>query len=102
MSQVTHDVLQANARTDDLTESERYHILEADRRRQALAVLSDRTQPISLEDLATAVAEREGDADDPDQSAISSVATTLHHIHLPKMAEVGVVEYDPEANEISP
>lgn len=94
MSQTTPGVLSDHPSTADLEESERHRLLEVDRRRHALFVLADRADPIGLEALSTAVAEREADVDADDADAVASVATTLHHIHLPKMADAGVVKYD--------
>ena len=100
MSQVTHELTNANGGTVELTETARHRLLESDQRRRALAVLDERSQPLSLEDLATHVAEQEADADA--SADVETVATTLHHIHLPKMATAGIVEYDPETHEIVP
>lgn len=101
MSQTTRDLLSEHASTVDLEESERHRLLEVDRRRHALFVLADHVGPIDLDELATAVAEREAGVDADEAEVVASVATTLHHIHLPKMAEAGVVEYDATENRIT-
>lgn len=102
MSHATHDLLDTSDRTDDLTESERHRLLEVDRRRYALDALAEYEEPLDLEDLAAAVAEREDDLDEENPSALSAMATALHHIHLPKLSEAGVIEYDPRANRVIP
>lgn len=101
MSQVHSDLLNAAGSTADLTESERHRLLEDDRRRRVLEVLADRSGPIRLREMAVAVADREtgGDADDPE--TVSAVATALHHIHLPKLDELGVLAYDLDDNRIT-
>lgn len=101
MSQTTRDYLTAHPSTAELEESERHRLLEVDRRRHALFALGDRRGPIDLDELATAVAEHEAGVDADDADAVATVATTLHHIHLPKMAEAGVVEYDATENRIT-
>lgn len=67
-----------------------FEVLTAERRREALYVLYSRDEPISLTELAEEVASAEG-------SDVEQVAPTLYHVHLPKLADVGVVRYDPEA-----
>lgn len=70
-----------------------FALLRDRRRRAALHVLAARTAPVALADLAAAVAAREAaDAD--------AVAEALHHVHLPKLADAGVVDYD-EADRIA-
>lgn len=102
MSHATHDPLESQASTVDLTETERHRLLEVDRRRHTLAVLADRSEPIDLEGLAAAVAATEDGVDDDDPDDVATVATTLHHIHLPKIADAGVASYDPAAKTIVP
>lgn len=88
-----------------------FALLRDSRRRELLAVLSDRDAPITLTELATAVARREresehdeergtGHEDVPSKTA-ESVAATLHHHHLPKLADDDVVAYDAEAKTVT-
>lgn len=102
MSHATHDLLDVPERTADLTESERHRLLEVDRRRYALDALAEYDDPVDLEELAEAVAAREDDLDESEPSVRSAMATALHHIHLPKLADAGVVEYDPRSNVVIP
>lgn len=86
--------------TDDLTGSDRYRLLAADRRRTVLEVLGERTTPVDLQDLARAVAARENGGKRADQGAVQRVALALHHDHLPRMSDLGVVDYDPRTNRV--
>lgn len=63
------------------------------RRRRALAILADRTSPIDLEVLARDVAGVTGA--DTAAEAVEQIALELHHHHLPKLEDVGLLEYDP-------
>ena len=58
-----------------------------ERRRDVLCALADGRRTMSLEDLAAAVAQGAGEA-------TSLVEAELHHVHLPRLEEVGLVEYD--------
>jgi hypothetical protein len=86
--------------TSELSADERYRVLSAERRRLTLDVVADRTAPVGLDDVARAVARRETDADVPDAAAVERVAVSLHHVHLPKLSDAGVVQYDPDSNRI--
>lgn len=105
MTQSTIDIAKEYAGTDDLPESEYHQLLAAERRRVTLDVLADRAGPVDLEDLSAAVAAREADAEDEgevDERSVERVACTLHHSHLPKMDEVGLVDYDPDETRVEP
>lgn len=85
-----------------LTESERYRVLEAERRRLILAILAERMTPIDLLELATEIVAREAGPNATDEEAIERVAITLHHTHLPILDEKGVVDYDLRSQRIAP
>jgi hypothetical protein len=74
-----------------------FDALSAKRRRYALYCLDYYQTPMALADLATEIARYEYDADS--RTAISdgettAVYTTLHHNHLPRLAEANLVTYD--------
>lgn len=52
---------------------------------------------IALDDLAEAVAAREFD-----DGTVHRVANALHHVHLPKLAESGVLAYDTGDRTVEP
>lgn len=78
-------------------------LLSDQRRRSVGSLLSERDSPIALRQLAAAVASREGGADTGEVSpeTADAIATTLHHVHLPKLAAAGVIDYDAEANTVT-
>lgn len=84
--------------TGDLTENERYCLLAEERRRMALDVLTDRATPVDLEDLAAAVVARVTSVEGVDEETVERMAIRLHHGDLPKMADLGVIDYDPGSN----
>ncbi|ELZ27482.1 hypothetical protein C475_06170 [Halosimplex carlsbadense 2-9-1] len=98
MSQTTSRTTDDGRTVIDLSADERHELLAAQRRRVALAVLAERAAPTELDDLARAVAAREGE--DPPAEAVERLAVSLHHVHLPRMDELGVVDYDPSANRV--
>jgi len=84
-----------------LSDSKRYELLANDRRRHTLDVLADRDLPLTLDEIAEAVAAREVDATDSRPGTLKDVKITLHHVHLPKLAEADVVDYDPTFHRIT-
>lgn len=67
--------------------------LADDRRREILASIESDGGPITRETLARNVAARDADGE-PSQSRIENVLIQLHHRHLPKLADAGLLEYD--------
>lgn len=65
-------------------------LLDNERRRRAVASLLDRGGPIGLEDLVQRLLP-DGDTEAPTAERLT---VELHHVHLPKLAAVGLVEYD--------
>ncbi|WP_123536803.1 DUF7344 domain-containing protein [Halosimplex salinum] len=100
MSQTTDESTDRDGTVADLTADERYDLLAADRRRLTLAALSELGAPADLEDVAAEVAARESDEDSPPTAVVDRVAVSLHHVHLPRMADLDVVDYDTVSNRI--
>ncbi|MDG5821499.1 hypothetical protein [Natronococcus sp. A-GB7] len=76
----------------------------SDRRRVALAILDERTELLGIDELAVAVAKREAenDAEVDEGVSVERIAITLHHTHLPRMADADVIDYDPQNGRIDP
>ena len=103
MSSTTTDLIRQHAGADALTESERHAVLASDRRRTVLAALTDTVGPIELDCLAARVAEAEPDGSgDPGDDTRRTVAVSLHHVHLPKLVEAGLLRYDYDSRWVAP
>ena len=95
MSHSPTDVTRTYAGTTALSTSDRHRLLAAERRRLALDYLADRTGPVDVEELAGTIAAHESDQNIAGEDTVQQVAVSLHHVHLPKMAELGVIDYEP-------
>lgn len=72
-----------------------FRALSNQRRRKALCVLVRESTPVDLETLTGAVARSEVDDGEAVSGELSqSVRTTLYHMHLPKLDELGLIEFD--------
>lgn len=105
-TEVIHYMSRSSTTTREVTdgmitlgESDRHRVLSATTRRATLDVLAARSTPIELEDVAEALVRRESDRDSV-STDVDRLAVTLHHHHLPMMAELGIVEYNQEATRI--
>lgn len=74
-------------------------------RRTVLTVLRERSgeDSVSVEDVATAVVEsgRATTKKGVTVADVREVATSLHHQHLPMLADAGLLAYDPERDVVS-
>ncbi|WP_224448085.1 DUF7344 domain-containing protein [Haloprofundus salilacus] len=79
------------------SETELFEIFGDSVRRQVLSYLySGSRKVVSTNELAERCIESDEVAtDDSDQ-----LASTLHHLHLPKLDDVGLLDYDPDAGEV--
>lgn len=100
MSQSSSDLPFDHSGTATLAESDVHRILASERRRALLCVLEDRPELRSLEGLASTVAEYEDGLARSEPAFVDRVTATLHHNHLPKLAAVGLVEYDHLAGRV--
>ena len=101
MTQASNQPTDGQAFTD-LPPAEQYDLLAADRRRLALDFLAGQTTSIGLDELASGVVAREDGTDAVDEEAVQRVATSLHHCHLPRLAERDILDYDPVTRQIDP
>lgn len=97
MSQPTNQRAKEGREIVEVSETERHELLSAERRQTVLQVVTAEMATFGLRELAREVAANEDDA-----SQVEQVAVALHHVHLPKMAELGVLSYDPERHQIEP
>lgn len=73
-----------------------FDVLAHQRRRYVLAFLAEDDRSIAVADLAEDIAIRENDGMPTGipKETIQAISTSLHHRHLPKLADAGFVEYD--------
>lgn len=100
MSHPTNQSASDSERTANLTRDERHRLLAANRRRILVDVISE-ASTFELRELATDVAKREGGVNPEDGSVVEKIAISLHHTHLPIMAEAGVLSYDSEREQVT-
>ncbi|MGM0446647.1 MAG: DUF7344 domain-containing protein [Methanobacteriota archaeon] len=81
-----------------------YDVLSNYRRRQMLHLLgAESDNSATIPDLASTIAAREMDVDDPDTVSYDerkSVQSTIYQHHAPKMADAGLVEFDKRTSRL--
>jgi hypothetical protein len=105
--------------TDEPSLDTVFALLRNPQRRNVVSLLADTPFPVSLEDLAAAVVTWESEAHG-DETALGqadqiprdgagnvpsakadAAAVRLHHVHLPKLDDTGVLTYDAEAKTVT-
>lgn len=70
-------------------------------RRAVLRELHDSGESVlGVETLANRVSERVADGEPPGPDARQTVHAALHHNHLPRLADTGLIVYDVEARQV--
>lgn len=69
-------------------------------RASALHCLRGHWRPVSLSDLAAEIVEEAGSTESPEECRRTEIR--LHHVALPMLDDVGLLEYDPETRIVSP
>lgn len=91
--------------TDDqeLSQDVIFDVLSSSRRRYVLYYLSQRDEPVELPSLAEEVAawETETSVDELSSQERKRVYVSLYQTHIPKLEEVGLVDYDQDSGEVS-
>lgn len=90
--------------TESVSNAALFALFRRRRRRTAVAVLASVDGAVTLNELTRAVVRRERDGSIADVSGdrLTQVSVTLHHNHLPRLDDAGVVEYDPDRRRVRP
>ncbi|RKD97201.1 DUF7344 domain-containing protein [Halopiger aswanensis] len=80
-----------------------FALLSNQRRRYVVNVLSEQEPPIALHDLIISVSSLEAETEPENIAAetIDEVATTLNHVHLPKLDDANIISYNTETNTVT-
>ncbi|WP_123537505.1 DUF7344 domain-containing protein [Halosimplex salinum] len=100
MSRSTSEVDRDDAQATELTTDERHRILASERRRAVLDALATGSGSTTLSALAAAVDAAENDLDRAAATARDEIRVDLHHVHLPMLADAGLVDYDVETKRV--
>ena len=87
--------------TTTLGEGDRNRLLASRRRRLVLDVIEDRSTPIGLGTLARAIGTAEFGSEAIEPETIERLSISLHHNHLPRLDDVGALDYDAVSNHVS-
>ncbi|WP_251342912.1 DUF7344 domain-containing protein [Haloplanus halophilus] len=90
------------ADTDELTRDALFSMLRNERRREVIHYLRDHEGPVDLRELSEYIAAIENDCE---RSAVTykqrkRVQTALYQMHLPKLADQNIVDYDRRAGQV--
>ena len=100
MSTIPDDSTVEEGEHPGMSESDRHWILSNERRRTTLAVMEGRSMPIELDTMAREIANLNRDTATVGEEAVDRLAIALHHNHLPMLADLGVITYDPEKKRV--
>ncbi|MFB6173325.1 MAG: hypothetical protein ABEI39_01650 [Halobacteriales archaeon] len=85
----------------ELDSVEIHEVLSNERRQLALRALREAGGPLSARELSERIAEVETGESPPPRNIRQSAYVSLHQTHLPKLDEMGIVEYDESAKTVS-
>ena len=85
-----------------LAPTEIHEILSNERRRMVLSILREADGgTTTARDLSERIAEAETGQSPPPRNIRQSAYVSLHQTHLPKLDELGIIDYDESAKEVS-
>jgi hypothetical protein len=87
-------------RSDSLPENVIHDVLSNSRRKNALRELRTRGGAVSVRELSEAIAADETGEHPAPRCVRESVYASLHQTHLPRLHELGVIEYDRTRKEV--
>jgi len=93
-------VAETTTKTETLDASQIHDILRNDRRRLAIKCLREHGGTLSVRGLSEDVATRETGESPAPRDKRRSVYVSLHQTHLPKLDDLGILDYDTESKEV--
>ena len=78
-----------------------HDVLRNDRRRWTIQYLKQRLKPVDVRELSEKVAAMEIGKSPPPRDVRRSVYNALNQTHLPKLDEIGLVQYDRDRKTVS-
>ena len=87
-------------RPSDLDESQIHNVLRNERRRRAIERLRESDGTLTVDELAEHIATLETDEEPAPRKARKSVYVSLHQTHLPKLDDLGILDYDQQSKEL--
>jgi len=86
----------------ELTAVDIHDVLSNERRRMVLSILREqRDDAMTARELSELIAESETGQSPPPRNIRQSAYVSLHQTHLPKLDELGIVDYDESAKTVS-
>lgn len=85
----------------ELDESQIHNVLRNERRRETIRYLRETGDSLAVDDLAEHIATLETGESPPPRNVRKSVYVSLHQTHLPKLDDLGIVEYDQQSKELT-
>lgn len=86
---------------EPLTLDEKFTLFAPQERRTLLFVLGNVADPVSITGLSERLLARENPTAATDPAALDELELKLHHVHVPKLAERDILEYDAETGIVS-
>ena len=86
--------------TDDLEAVEIHEVLSNERRQMTLQLLREDGDGMSARELSERIAELETGESPPPRNIRQSAYVSLHQTHLPKLDELGIIDYDQTAKTV--
>jgi hypothetical protein len=89
---------------DELALDTIFDLLSHRYRRKVIDLLTTYDRGLTTSDIRNLVAEQERDADITEIPSdwVEQLHLTLHHVHLPKLADAGVIHYDHKQQLVEP
>lgn len=91
-----------DVRADGVDVDALFDVLSNSRRRFVVALLDGYSRPMAMADVATELTNWESDpsGDETTDDQVTSRYIELYHVHVPKMADEGVIVHDQDRNTI--
>lgn len=89
-----------NGVNHDIDADDLFDVLSERRRRRIIEEVLQRDDRAAVDDVVETVVEREMNGHDDREDLRSQVTVSLHHVHLPKLNEAGLIDYDPSVETI--